>query len=138
MIKTSKRCEKDVGIRSFENRRGDQNQKDTEKNYSIRFGKTEELSETYGTFIEPQAQVHFGGICAAITTPVSNGVEVSQSGIKSTVAVSVSFNDTWFEYGICAALATGSNSQLYFDVERNSGSDFKKDWQWNVGARWTF
>jgi len=48
------------------------------------------------------------------------------------------FNDTWFEYGIGAALKTGSNSHIYIDVERSSGSDFKKDWQWNVGARWTF
>ena len=44
------------------------------------------------------------------------------------------FNDTWFEYGIGAAL----KSHIYIDVERSSGSDFKKDWQWNVGARWTF
>ena len=48
------------------------------------------------------------------------------------------FNDTWFEYGIGAALKTGSNSHIYIDVERSSGSDFKKDWQWNAGARWTF
>lgn len=48
------------------------------------------------------------------------------------------FNDTWFEYGIGAALKTGSNSHIYIDVERSSGGDFKKDWQWNAGARWTF
>ncbi|MFQ9936248.1 MAG: autotransporter outer membrane beta-barrel domain-containing protein [Phascolarctobacterium faecium] len=24
---------------------------------------------------------------------------------------------------------------FYFDIERSTGSDFKKDWQWNVGAR---
>lgn len=48
------------------------------------------------------------------------------------------FNDTWFEYGIGAALKTSSNSHIYIDVERSSGSDFKKDWQWNAGARWTF
>lgn len=48
------------------------------------------------------------------------------------------FNDTWFEYGIGAALKTGSNSHIYIDVERSSGSDFKKGWQWNAGARWTF
>lgn len=48
------------------------------------------------------------------------------------------FNDIWFEYGIGAALKTGSNSHIYIDVERSSGSEFKKDWQWNAGARWTF
>ena len=52
--------------------------------------------------------------------------------------VSDSFDDTWFEYGIGAALTTGSNSHIYFDVERSAGSDFTKDWQWNVGVRWNF
>ena len=44
----------------------------------------------------------------------------------------------WLEYGIGAAFATGKSSHLYFDVERSAGSDFTKDWQWNVGARWMF
>ena len=48
------------------------------------------------------------------------------------------FNDTWFEYGVGAAFAAGKNSHVYLDVERSSGSDFTKDWQWNIGARWTF
>ena len=48
------------------------------------------------------------------------------------------YNETWLEYGIGAAFKTGSNSHVYLDVERSSGSDFQKDWQWNVGARWTF
>ena len=48
------------------------------------------------------------------------------------------YNETWLEYGIGAAFKTGSNSHVYLDVERSSGSDFQKDWQWNAGARWTF
>ena len=110
----------------------------------------------------------------------SNGIEVSQSGIKSAVGrigfnigkevgskgvvyakanllhefgggydvtmydgrdrvkVGDTFNDTWFEYGVGAAFAAGKNSHVYLDVERSSGSDFTKDWQWNIGARWTF
>ena len=39
---------------------------------------------------------------------------------------------------LALTLKTGSNSHIYIDVERSSGSDFKKDWQWNAGARWTF
>ena len=54
------------------------------------------------------------------------------------VNVSDSFNDTWFEYGIGAAFASGKNSHVYFDIERSSGSDFTKDWLWNIGARWSF
>ena len=66
------------------------------------------------------------------------GYDVTMRDISGRVAVSDSFNDTWFEYGLGAALQTGKNNHIYFDVERSSGSDFKKDWQWNVGARWTF
>ena len=66
------------------------------------------------------------------------GYDVTMRDSSGSVAVSDSFNDTWFEYGIGAALQTGKNNHIYFDVERSSGSDFKKDWQWNAGARWTF
>lgn len=48
------------------------------------------------------------------------------------------FNDTWFEYGIGAAIKTGKNNHLYFDFEKTAGGDFEKDWAWNVGMRWTF
>ena len=66
------------------------------------------------------------------------GYDVSMRDSSGAVTVRDSFNDTWFEYGIGAAVAMGTNSQLYVDVERSSGSDFKKDWTWNAGARWTF
>jgi len=66
------------------------------------------------------------------------GYDVSMRDSSGAVTVSDIFNGTWFEYGIGAALKTGSSSHLYFDVERSAGSDFKKDWQWNIGARWTF
>ena len=51
---------------------------------------------------------------------------------------SESFNDTWFEYGVGAALKTGKNNHLYFDFVKTAGGDFEKDWQWNAGMRWTF
>lgn len=66
------------------------------------------------------------------------GYDVSMRDSSGAVTVSDIFNDTWFEYGIGAALKTGRSSHLYFDVECSAGSDFKKDWQWNTGARWTF
>lgn len=55
-----------------------------------------------------------------------------------SLKVSDTFNDTWFEYGVGAAFKTSDNSHIYLDVERSAGSDFTKNWQWNVGARWTF
>ena len=75
---------------------------------------------------------------ASLLHEFGGGYDVTMADSSGQVKVSDSFNDTWFEYGIGAVLAAGKNSQLYFDVERSAGSDFKKDWQWNVGARWNF
>lgn len=144
---------------------------------SAEYGRKNALKN--GWYIEPQAQFTLGYLGGDSYT-ASNGIEVNQSGIKSTVGrvgfnigkeigskgifyakanllhefggsynvtmtdstgrvkVSDSFNDTWFEYGVGAAFASGKNSHVYFDVERSSGSDFTKDWQWNIGARWSF
>lgn len=63
---------------------------------------------------------------------------VTMTDSSGRVNVSDSFNDTWFEYGIGAAFASGKNSHVYFDIERSLGSDFTKDWLWNIGARWSF
>ena len=51
---------------------------------------------------------------------------------------SASFNDTWVEYGVGAALKTGKNNHLYFDFVKTTGGDFEKDWQWNAGVRFDF
>ncbi|WP_293659604.1 autotransporter outer membrane beta-barrel domain-containing protein [uncultured Phascolarctobacterium sp.] len=66
------------------------------------------------------------------------GYDVTMSDSSGQLKTSDTFNDIWFEYGVGAAVATGKNSHIYLDVERSAGSDFTKDWQWNVGARWTF
>ena len=144
---------------------------------SAEYGRKNDLK--LGWYIEPQAQFTLGYL-SGDNYFTSNGIEVSQSGIKSAVGrigfnigkevgsrgivyakanllhefggsydvtmhegadrlkVSDTFNDTWFEYGIGAAFSTSKNSHLYMAVERSAGSDFKKDWQWNVGARWNF
>ncbi len=49
-----------------------------------------------------------------------------------------SFRGTWGEIGIGAAIQTGKNNHIYFDVEKTFGGDFSKDWAWNAGMRWTF
>ena len=56
----------------------------------------------------------------------------------SRIKIDRSFKDTWVVYGIGAAIQTGTNNHVYLDFERSAGGDFKKDWSWNVGARWTF
>lgn len=48
------------------------------------------------------------------------------------------FDDTWFEYGVGFAMKLGSRLSLYGDFEKNAGSHFYKDWQWNAGIRYSF
>lgn len=48
------------------------------------------------------------------------------------------FQDTWLEYGLGIARKMGKESHFYLDIERSAGSDYKKSWQWNAGARWAF
>ncbi len=66
------------------------------------------------------------------------GYNVTMNDGTDSLKVSDTFNDTWFEYGVGAAFKTSDNSHIYLDVERSAGSDFTKNWQWNIGARWTF
>ncbi|WP_455653563.1 autotransporter family protein [Phascolarctobacterium sp.] len=144
---------------------------------SAEYGRKNKLQK--GWYFEPQAQFTLGYLNGDDYT-TSNGIAVSQSGIKSVLGrigfnfgqdisakssvyikanlihefcgdydirlrdgtasktIEDKFNDTWFEYGIGAAFAAGKNSHIYAEAERSAGSDFKKDWQWNIGARWTF
>lgn len=66
------------------------------------------------------------------------GYDVAMEADDGSLTVSNTYNDTWFEYGLGVAMATSKNSHVYFDVERSTGSDFYKDWQWNAGMRWNF
>lgn len=47
-------------------------------------------------------------------------------------------NDTWLEYGIGMAYSLGKNYHIYADLEKSTGSDYYKDWMWNVGVRYSF
>lgn len=66
------------------------------------------------------------------------GYDVTMTDSADRIKTSDNFNDTWFEYGIGAAFASGKSSYRYFDVERSAGSDFTKNWHWNIGARYSF
>lgn len=48
------------------------------------------------------------------------------------------YGDTWFEYGLGAAVQISPAAQLYADLERSSGGEFRKDWSWDAGIRWNF
>ena len=53
-----------------------------------------------------------------------NASMVDASGTKARL--DRNFDDTWFEYGLGAAVQTGKNNYFYVDVERSAGSDYKK------------
>lgn len=65
-------------------------------------------------------------------------LDMTDTATGDTLHKDGSFGDTWGEIGIGAAIQTGKNNHIYFDVEKTFGGDFEKDWGWNAGVRWTF
>lgn len=51
---------------------------------------------------------------------------------------SVETKDTWFEYGVGGNYNISPTTQIYADVERNTGADLSEPWRFNIGARWSF
>lgn len=51
---------------------------------------------------------------------------------------SVETKDTWFEYGVGGNYNISPTTQIYADVERNTGADLSEPWRFNIGARWAF
>ena len=94
----------------------------------IGFNIGKDINEKTNIYLKANLMHEFGG--------GYNASMVDASGIKARL--DRDFDDTWFEYGLGAAVQTGKNNYFYVDVERSAGSDYKKDWQWNVGARWSF
>ncbi len=47
-------------------------------------------------------------------------------------------HEGWFEYGLGLAYQCSDAFYLYADIERTAGSDYYKDWVWNLGFRWAF
>lgn len=94
----------------------------------IGFNLGKDIDEKTNIYLKANLLHEFGGGYHAAMTDSSG----------SRIKIDRSFKDTWFEYGIGAAIQTGTNNHVYLDFERSAGGDFKKDWSWNVGARWTF
>lgn len=94
----------------------------------IGFNIGKDINEKTNIYLKANLMHEFGG--------GYNASMVDAGGTKARL--DRDFDDTWFEYGIGIAYQASENNHFYFDIERSTGSDFKKDWQWNVGARWTF
>jgi outer membrane autotransporter protein len=48
------------------------------------------------------------------------------------------YGDTWFEYGLGAAVRINDHTQFYFDMARANGTHYDEDWTWDAGVRWSF
>ena len=94
----------------------------------IGFNIGKDINEKTNIYLKANLMHEFGG--------GYNASMVDAGGTKARL--DRDFDDTWFEYGLGAAVQTGKNNYFYVDVERSAGSDYKKDWKWNVGARWSF
>ena len=49
-----------------------------------------------------------------------------------------SFGSSWFDYGAGFSIKAGKDCYAYFDIERAMGGEYKKNWDWNAGLRWSF
>lgn len=49
-----------------------------------------------------------------------------------------SFGSSWFDYGAGFSVKAGKDCYAYFDIERAMGGEYKKNWDWNAGLRWSF
>ena len=48
------------------------------------------------------------------------------------------YRGTWLRYGVGMNWNPSTASQLHLDLERTSGGDFTRKWQWNAGMNWRF
>ena len=95
----------------------------------VGFNIGKELGDSGVVYARASLLHEFAGDYDITMTDTASGMSRKEDG---------SFGDTWVEYGIGAALKTGKNNHLYFDLAKAEGSDFDRDWMWNAGMRWTF
>ena len=95
----------------------------------VGFNIGKELGDSGVVYARASLLHEFAGDYDITMTDTASGISRKEDG---------SFGDTWVEYGIGAALKTGKNNHLYFDLAKAEGADFDRDWMWNAGMRWTF
>ena len=77
---------------------------------------------------------------ASINHDFLGNYDVKMTDLTSGDRLSVSdkYSSSWFDYGAGLSVKTSKNSYAYFDIERAVGGEYKKNWDWNAGLRWTF
>ncbi len=65
-------------------------------------------------------------------------VQMTDMSTGDRLNASDRFGSSWFDYGAGLSVKTGKDSYAYFDIERAVGGEYKKNWDWNAGVRWSF
>ena len=77
---------------------------------------------------------------ASINHDFLGNYDMQMTDLKSGERLGASdrFGSSWFDYGAGLSVKTGKDSYVYFDIERAVGGEYKKNWDWNAGVRWSF
>lgn len=77
---------------------------------------------------------------ASINHDFLGNYDMQMTDLKSGERLGASdrFGSSWFDYGAGLSVKTGKDSYAYFDIERAVGGEYKKNWDWNAGVRWSF
>ena len=57
---------------------------------------------------------------------------------KDTMRIHDDFGSSWFDYGLGCNVKLNQACYLYLDMERAVGGEYKKNWDWDAGIRWSF
>lgn len=65
-------------------------------------------------------------------------VRMTDLSTGDRLAAKDSFGSSWFDYGTGFSVKATKDSYIFFDMERAVGGNYKKNWDWNAGVRWSF
>ena len=88
-----------------------------------------EVSDKVNFYVKASVNHDFLGNYDMHMTDMSRGERLNASD---------KFGSSWFDYGAGLSVKTGKDSYAYFDIERAVGGEYKKNWDWNAGVRWSF
>ncbi len=88
-----------------------------------------DVSDKVNFYVKASINHDFLGDYDVRATDLTNG---------DTLHLSDSYGSSWFDYGAGFTVKTGKGSYAYFDIERAMGGEYKKNWDWNLGLRWSF
>ena len=88
-----------------------------------------EVSDKVNFYVKASVNHDFLGNYDMHMTDMSTGERLNASD---------KFGSSWFDYGAGLSVKTGKDCYAYFDIERAVGGEYKKNWDWNAGVRWSF